>query len=69
MALILGRRLDEEVVIRHGQDVLRLRIISRDRDRYRLAFEAPTAFRIDRAEIDELRQAASQCSTAQEGKP
>lgn len=56
MALVLGRRVEQKVVITCGDVEITVQVVDARRGSCRLAFEAPDDVRIDREEIHKLRK-------------
>ena len=51
--LVLSRKKNEEIVVeRHGEELLRVTVLSTGKSRIRLGFEAPPDIGIRRAEAD-----------------
>lgn len=70
--LVIGRRIDEETVMRDarsGAEVCRIKIIGVRDGKVRLGFEAPITTEINRAELDETKQQQKRLMEGGDGTP
>jgi carbon storage regulator len=54
--LVLSRRVNEQIVIGDGPDMVTIKVVDIDRGKIRLGVQAPASIKVDRAEVREQRK-------------